>query len=112
MQAGAAMAVVGWWTGYKIGGVVAAQQNSFKIFLKNYWQVTFLVLGVVIIACNIGLMFVDEALQINRSEFQNGTDKMIEDKLGALTFNKNCCLANRYSCRSNHAFFKKIFNIV
>ena len=32
MQAGAAMAVVGWWTGYKLGGVVSLlQQNSFKI---------------------------------------------------------------------------------
>ena len=85
MQAGAAMAVVGWWTGYKIGGVVALSSAEFfqNFGFENYWQVTFLVLGVVIIACNIGLMFVDEALQINRSEFQNRTDKMIEDKLGA-----------------------------
>ena len=36
-----------------------------------------------IIACNIGLMFVNEVLQVNRSESQKKTDKMIEDKLGA-----------------------------
>ena len=38
---------------------------------------------IVIIACNIGLMFVNEALQLDRSSSQKQTDKMIEDKLGA-----------------------------
>ena len=85
MQAGAAMAVVGWWTGYKLGGVVALTSAEFfqNFGFENYWQITFLVLGTVIIACNIGLMFVNEALQTNRSESQKRTDKMIEDKLGA-----------------------------
>ena len=32
MQAGAAMAVVGWWTGYKIGGVLTL---NFADFFKN-----------------------------------------------------------------------------
>ena len=32
MQAGAAMAVVGWWTGYKLGGVIAL--NTCRIFSK------------------------------------------------------------------------------
>ena len=84
MQAGAAMAVVGWWTGYKLGGVVALTSADFfqNLGFENYWQITFLVLGVVIIACNIGLMFVNEALQTDRSETQRKTDKMIEDKLG------------------------------
>ena len=85
MQAGAAMAVVGWWTGYKLGGVVALTSAEFfqNFGFENYWQVTFLVLGAVIIACNIGLMFVNEALQTDRSKTQKRTDKMIEDKLGA-----------------------------
>ena len=84
MQAGAAMAVVGWWTGYKLGGVVALTSAEFfqNFGFENYWQVTFLVLGAVIIACNIGLIFVNEALQTDRSESQKRTDKMIEDKLG------------------------------
>ena len=88
MQAGAAMAVVGWWTGYKLGGVVAL--TSAEVFqnlgFENYWQITFLVLGAVIIACNIGLMFVNEVLQTDRSQSQKITDKMIEDKLGASNF--------------------------
>ncbi len=85
MQAGAAMAVVGWWTGYKLGGVVALTSAEFfqNFGFENYWQVTFLVLGAVIMICNIGLMFVNETLQTNRSESQKRTDKMIEDKLGA-----------------------------
>ncbi len=85
MQAGAAMAVVGWWTGYKLGGVVALTSAEFfqNLGFNNYWQITFLVLGAVIIACNIGLMFINEVLQTDRSESQKKTDKMIEDKLGA-----------------------------
>ena len=88
MQAGAAMAVVGWWTGYKLGGVVALTSAEFfqNFGFENYWQITFLVLGAVIIACNIGLMFVNEVLQTDRSESQKKTDKMIEDKLGASNF--------------------------
>ncbi len=85
MQAGAAMAVVGWWTGYKLGGVIALTSAEFfqKFGIENYWQITFLVLGTVIIACNIGLMFVNEVSLTVRSEYQKRTDKMIEDKLGA-----------------------------
>ena len=30
MQAGAAMAVVGWWTGYKLGGVIALTEKEFS----------------------------------------------------------------------------------
>ena len=85
MQAGAAMAVVGWWTGYKLGGVVAL--NVAELFQKagyeNYWQITFLVLGIIIIFCNIGLLFVNEKQPIDRNESQRQTDKMIENKLGS-----------------------------
>ena len=80
MQAGAAMAVVGWWTGYKLGGVIALTSAEFlqNLGFENYWQITFLILGIVIIACNIGLMFVNEVLQVDRSESQKKTDKIIE----------------------------------
>ncbi len=85
MQAGAAIAVVGWWTGYKLGGVIAL--NSAEYFqqagFENYWQITFLLLGIVIIACNIGLMFVQEPQNIEKQEFQKKTDQMIEKKIGS-----------------------------
>ena len=85
MQAGAAMSVVGWWTGYKLGGVVALNSAEFfqQAGFENYWQITFLVLGILIIGCNIGLMFVNEPQQVNRTENQMRTDRMIEDKLGS-----------------------------
>jgi len=85
MQAGAAMAVVGWWTGYKLGGVIAL--NAAEYFqnagLENYWQITFLILGIVVIACNIGLMFVHESQPTERQIAQRQTDQMIEEKLGS-----------------------------
>jgi len=85
MQAGAAMAVVGWWTGYKLGGVIAL--NSAEYFqqsgFENYWQITFLLLGIVIIACNIGLMFVHEPQPTERLELQKETDKIIQEKIGS-----------------------------
>ena len=94
MQAGAAMAVVGWWTGYKLGGVIAL--NFAELFetggklifipipaIENYWQATFLILGIVVIACNIGLMFVHESQPTERQIAQKQTDQMIEEKLGS-----------------------------
>ena len=84
MQAGAAMAVVGWWTGYKLGGVVALNTAEFFQLagLENYWQITFLVLGILIIGCNIGLMFINEPQPVDRTQNQKQTDKMLEGKLG------------------------------
>jgi len=85
MQAGAAMAVVGWWTGYKLGGVIALNAAEYfqQAGFQNYWQVTFLILGIVVIACNIGLMFVHEPQPTERQESQRKTDQMIEEKLGS-----------------------------
>jgi len=84
MQAGAAMAVVGWWTGYKLGGVIALNAAEYfqQAGFENYWQITFLVLGIVIILSNIGLMFVHEPPPTERQESQRQTDQMIEEKLG------------------------------
>ena len=85
MAAGAAMAVVGWWTGYKLGGVIALFTAEYfeKIGISDYWQATFLVLGVVIILMNIGLMFVHEPIKTERQARQRETDKLIQGKLGS-----------------------------
>ena len=85
MAAGAAMAVVGWWTGYKLGGVIALFTAEYfeKIGIADYWQATFLVLGVVIILMNIGLMFVHEPIETDRQSKQKETDQIIEGKLGS-----------------------------
>ena len=84
MAAGAAMAVVGWWSGYKLGGVIAlfTAQYFENIGITNYWQMTFLVLGVVVILMNIGLMFVHEPIITDRQLRQKETDELIKNRLG------------------------------
>ena len=85
MAAGAAMAVVGWWTGYKLGGVIAlfAAEYFENAGVVDYWQTTFLILGILIILMNIGLMFVHEPIESDRYFRQNQTDKLIQNKLGS-----------------------------
>ncbi len=85
MQAGAAMAVVGWWTGYKLGGVVSLNTAEFFQLagFENYWQITFLVLGILIIICNIGLMFVNETNTFDREANQKQAENIIAGKLGS-----------------------------
>ena len=53
-----------------------------KQFVKLF-VITFLILGVVVIACIIGLMFVHEPQPTERQEAQKKTDQMIEQKLGS-----------------------------
>jgi len=83
MAASAAIQVVGWWTGYKIGGVISLvtaeffQQQGFE----NYWQLSFLILTLIIIISSSFLFFVPEA----NSEFRSSLQKKNENKfLGRL----------------------------
>tara|TARA_B100001121_G_scaffold147410_1_gene129102 strand:+ start:203 stop:1579 length:1377 start_codon:yes stop_codon:yes gene_type:complete len=85
MAAGAAMAVVGWWSGYKLGGVISLFSAEFlqnKGF-ENYWQLTFLILGVLIILMNVGLMFINETGGNERRTKQKENDKLISNRLGS-----------------------------
>jgi PAT family beta-lactamase induction signal transducer AmpG len=82
MAAGAAMAVVGWWSGYKLGGVLSLfsaeilQTRGFE----NYWQLTFLILGILVILMNIGLLFVKESESSERYNKQEENDKLISNR--------------------------------
>ena len=82
MAAGAAMAVVGWWTGYKIGGVISLFSAEYlqKLGFENYWQLTFLILGILVILMNIGLMFIKESNSSDRQMRQKENDKLISNK--------------------------------
>ena len=82
MAAGAAMAVVGWWTGYKIGGVISLFSADYiqKLGFENYWQLTFLILGILVILMNIGLMFINESDSLDRRMKQKENDKLISNK--------------------------------
>ena len=70
MAAGAAMAVVGWWTGFKLGGFICLEiaERLELSGIENYWQITFIFLMAIIVLCNIGLSFIPES---NKERFQN-----------------------------------------
>ena len=110
MAAGAAMVVVGWWSGYKLGGVLSLFSAEYlqNLGLENYWQLTFLILGVLIILMNIGLMFVEETTHIEKQNVHKETDKLILNK-----FNKKNVFTKSISWISGTvsgpilSFFKK-----
>ena len=85
MSAGAGVMVIGWFTGYKIGGVITLFTAHYfeNLGIENYWQVTFLILTAIIIACNIALMFVTEQQSTERQIEQKKTDQFFVDKLGS-----------------------------
>ena len=85
MAAGAAMVVVGWWSGYKLGGLVAlfTAQYFENRGVIEYWQLTFLVMGIIIILMNIALMFVHEAISADKADKQKEADKLIENFIGS-----------------------------
>ena len=72
MAAGAAMAVVGWWTGFKLGGYICLEiAERLEISgVEQYWQVTFIFLMAIIVFCNVGLTFIPES---NKERFQEIT---------------------------------------
>ena len=83
MAAGAAVSVVGWWTGYKIGGVIALvsadyfQQKGFE----NYWQMSFLLLGLIVLISSFVLIFIPEKSSKIRSSNQKRKDDEMIKKL-------------------------------
>ena len=83
MAAGAAVAVVGWWSGYKLGGVIALTLADFleNLGIENYWQLSFLGLGIIIILLNIGILFIKEGNFFNIKSSHLELDEKILDKL-------------------------------
>ena len=65
MAAGAAMAVIGWWTGFKVGGILSLYSAELfqRAGFENYWQLTFLLLSLIIIICSSCLIMIDEPIK-------------------------------------------------
>ena len=62
MAAGAAIAVVGWWTGFKLGGLVSllvAEAFETRGY-ENHWQLTFMVLAAIVVVMNLLLLLIPE----------------------------------------------------
>ncbi len=72
MAAGASIAVVGWWTGYKIGGMLTLFVADYleKIGFSNYWQLTFIFICLIIFLFNVGLLFIPEDTSNDRQNAQ------------------------------------------
>ena len=85
MSAGAGVMVIGWYTGFKLGKVITFLTADYfeKLGYENYWQITFLLLTILIVACNIGLMFINEKNSLERKVQQQKNDQLILAKLGS-----------------------------
>ena len=69
MTAGAAITVIGWWTGFKLGGLILlnvadAFETSGDVM---YWQNTFIVMIGLMVVMNIGLMLIPENRPKNKT---------------------------------------------
>ena len=84
MAAGAAVAVVGWWSGYKIGGMIALFLADYleTSGVANYWQMTFVMLGILIVLCNIGLLFIPETGTRERAADQRNAQQAMASRMG------------------------------
>jgi len=84
IAAGAAIAVVGWWTGYKLGGAIMlfTAEKLELLGYTNYWQITFMVLIVLIIFINWILMFVPEVSDAIRRQEQRAAQQRVAQALG------------------------------
>ncbi len=62
MAAGAAMSVIGWWSGFKLGGLVTFFIADYiqAMGVQNYWQYTFISVLLMIGLMNLGLLLIPE----------------------------------------------------
>ena len=92
MAAGAAIAVVGWWTGFKLGGMATLfiAEGLENAGYANYWQLTFLCLTAFIVVCNAALLLVPEDRSSSRTDRQASDQQSIE---GAMGIEKNATLS-------------------
>ena len=84
LSAGAAVSVVGWWTGYKIGGLISLISADMlqKHGVENYWQISFVLLSLIVAICSAGLMLIPEKSSVDKVHRQNIADQKIVDNIG------------------------------
>ena len=110
IAAGAAISVVGWWTGYKLGGVISLMSADIlqKQGFENYWQLSFLVLTLIIVLSSFALLFIPEQSSTNRRDKQILEDKKILNAIGGSGyFNKVAAWLSGTIVSPLLSFFKK-----
>ena len=70
-------------TGYKLGGALALEtaQAFQNAGVEDYWQAAFLVLGGVVVLCNVGLAFVREPPPAERIAAQAQDEHLVASRL-------------------------------
>ena len=110
MAAGAAISVVGWWTGYKIGGLISLVSADFfqQKGFENYWQLSFLILGVIIILTSVALILIPEKSSKQRKLLQEKNDNRLIHKIKINNqFSKLTSWLYRLTVNPILSFFKK-----
>ena len=108
IAAAASIAVIGWWTGYKLGGFFSLYIAEFfeNSGIINYWQLTFLILTVFIITCNILLLSIKE--NTNTSKKYHELDENLQTKFRLFKkFNKIISFVASTILAPLISFFKK-----
>ena len=109
MAAGASIAVMSWWTGFKLGDMITLLvADKFELMgMENYWQMTFLVIGLLVIATNIGLLFIPETGTQERIKAQAAAQAELRAKDGRYhNYHPNCQLYRLNCCPVLLSFFR------
>ncbi|MDA7763741.1 MFS transporter [Pelagibacterales bacterium] len=79
IAAGASLNVIGWMASYKIGKMflLLIAGNLESLGFENFWQLTFLCAGVMIVIFNIGLLFIPEESSDERHKKQMTDQKSL-----------------------------------
>lgn len=82
MAAGASLAVMGWWSGYKLGGLIILSTAQYleNLGYENYWQITFIITISIVFLFNIGLFTIKEDSFQNKELNFKKLDRKLLDK--------------------------------
>lgn len=82
MAAGSSLAVMGWWSGYKLGGLIILSTAQYleNLGYENYWQITFIITISIVFLFNIGLFTIKEDSFQNKELNFKKLDRKLLDK--------------------------------
>ena len=93
MAAAASMAVIGWWTGFKIGGLLSLFISDYfeKVGFYNYWQITFIFLFFILMLLNFLLLTIEEVSKklSNKNKFdflKNSKISIFGNRINSILF--------------------------
>ena len=109
IAAGASVAVIGWWTGFKLGGLfsLSISDHLSKIGFYNYWQVSFILMILLIVLFNLLLLKIDEKLFKNKSEYQKFEKFLKNNFQNRILFEKYFTWVTSTILTPIFSFFKK-----